>query len=318
MSFADSIKPFLFLAVGLAVGGVGVMMFRDSLPGGQGSPEQRVSELEAQLKKAENRAVAAEASVKRSGSRSLTQGARDLIDDAKAGRPISPDDILHALQPSISIVSPIMDRMRVRQEKRMIDGQIGEIVRRYNLDAEGEEKLRKFFDKKIEADAERFSSLVSSPGATMPDIMRETQSKRWDDGLDQFVKDSQILKGDDLIKFEDERIAEKSQRVQSEADMRVSRIDNIVKLDAKQRDQMFGVMARNSRDYDPAMQIDGATGDIGALPGGSREQAMQSILREDQRQAWEAEKQRRRDDAQKEMSEIGLTMPSSWDPFEDY
>jgi hypothetical protein len=235
-----------------------------------------------------------------------------------AGRPISPDDVLRALQPSISIVSPIMDRVRVRQEKRAIDGKIGEIARLYNLGPEQEEKLRKWFDKKIEDDAARFSSLVSSSGVTFPDIIRETQATRWDDGLDQFMKSSQILKGDDLAKFEDQRMAEKSQRVQQEADMRVSRIDNIVQLDAKQRDQMFAVMARNSRDYDPEMEIDGATGEIGTLPGGGRDQAMNSILRPDQRQLWEGEKQRRRNEAQQEMSEIGFTIPPNWDPLEDF
>ena len=67
-----------------------------------------------------------------------------------------------------------------------------------------------------------------------------------------------------------------------------------------------------------AMEIDGATGDIGPVPQGDREQALMSVLRPDQCQRFQDEQQRRRDEAQKEMSEIGLALPSNWDALEDY
>lgn len=318
MSLPASARPVIFLVVGLAVGGIGAAMFRDSLPGAKGSPEERINELETQLKSTENRLKAAEATARRNSSRHLTQGMLDLMGDFKAGRPVNPDDIYRAFQPIVGSLSPILDKIRVRQEKRAIDGKIGELARRYNLGPEQEEKLREWFDRKIRNDAARFSSVLARPGITLPEVAREMNSNRWDDGLDQFVKSSNILKGEDLVKFEDERMAEKAERVQQEADMRVNRIDGIVDLDAKQRDQMFAVMARNARDYDPRMEIDGATGDIGPIPGGGRESAMMEVLRPEQRQALEAEQQRRRDEAAKEFSEIGLSLPGNWDALEDY
>ena len=69
-------------------------------------------------------------------------------------------------------------------------------------------------------------------------------------------------------------------------------------------------MARGSPDYDPAMQLGGPVGD--------RNQAMLTVLRPDKRQAWDAERERSRNEAQAEMAEIGMTMPAGWDPLEDY
>ncbi len=98
---------------------------------------------------------------------------------------------------------------------------------------------------------------------------------------------------------------------------RVQRLDSIVQLDDTQRDQVFGIMARGSRDYDPAMKLEGVGGEIGATAAGDRQQAMLSVLRPDQRTAYEAEQQRRRDEAAKNMEAIGLTLPPDWDPLDD-
>ena len=76
-------------------------------------------------------------------------------------------------------------------------------------------------------------------------------------------------------------------------------------------------MARGSRDYDPAMVLEGARGDIGATPGGDRQAAMLSVLRPNQRAAYEAEREHRRTEASKEMETIGLTMPTDWEMLDE-
>ena len=99
--------------------------------------------------------------------------------------------------------------------------------------------------------------------------------------------------------------------------MKVQRLDTIVGLDDTQRDQVFGIMARGSRDYDPGMKLEGIGGDIGNTPAGDRQQAMLSVLRPEQLEAYEAERQRRRDEAAKELGEIGLSLPPGWDMLDD-
>ena len=149
----------------------------------------------------------------------------------------------------------------------------------------------------------------------MEDLMRASRDIRPDEGLDEFMAGT--LSGDKLTAFKTERMAERAERVQQEADMRVQRLDGIVKLDDTQRDQVFGIMARSSRDYDPGMQLEGIGGDIASTPGGGRQGAMLSVLRPDQREAYEAERQHRRDEAAKELGEVGLSLPPSWDLLDE-
>jgi hypothetical protein len=126
------------------------------------------------------------------------------------------------------------------------------------------------------------------------------------------------LSGDKLATFKTERMAERAERVQQEADLKVQRLDTIVDLDEAQRDQVFGIMARNSRDYDPSMTLEGIGGDIGTTPGGDRQQAMLSVLRPDQREAYEATRQQRREEAAEEMRTLGLSLPPEWDLLDDF
>ena len=122
-----------------------------------------------------------------------------------------------------------------------------------------------------------------------------------------------ILSGDKLAAFNSERLAERAQRVEREADMQVQRLDGIVALNEAQRDQVFGIMARTSPDYDPAMVPQGVLGQIGNTPGGDRRTAILSVLRPDQKAAYEAEREKRRVEAAREMEAIGLSLPKNWD-----
>ena len=99
--------------------------------------------------------------------------------------------------------------------------------------------------------------------------------------------------------------------------MRVQRLNSIVQLDETQRDQVFGVIARGSPEYDPAMVLEGPRGEIPATPGGDKQAAMLAILRPDQRAAYEAERQRRYTEAQKDAAAIGLTLPPDWEFLEE-
>jgi hypothetical protein len=301
-----TIRPILYLAVGLVVGGAGAVLFRDSLPGEKGSPEERITKLEVELRRAQNRVLSLEGG-RRSG-RTVQDGLRELKESYEMGRLISPDDLLRTFQPWVRDLSPIFDRIRVRDEKRNADRIVGELTRKYDLTPGQQEALAKWFKQKAEDDAKRFSDLAGQPGTTLEDLMRETRDDRWDKGLDAHMES--VLSGDKLANFKQERLVEKTDRVQGEADMRLARVDAVVNLDDGQREQVFNIMARGSPDYDPGMQLGG--------PVDNRNQEILTVLRPEQRQAWDAEKERRRNEAQAEMAEIGMTMPAGWDPLEDY
>ena len=316
MSFASSLRTIVPLAIGLAVGGIGVKLFSESLTGPEGSPEARAAKLEVELKRAENRLAALEGKTGRGSERTVRDGLREIGDDLRAGRPVTPDDIFRATQPLMRDLSPLFDRMRLKEQTRRIDSMTGELARKYDLNAGQQESLRAWFEVQAEQQQKAWSELVGREGTTVEDLARMAHEVRPDDGLDEFMPT--LLGGEKLTTFKTERMAERAERVQQQADMKVQRLDGIVGLDDTQRDQVFGIMARGSRDYDPGMKLEGIGGDIGSTPAGDRQQAMLSVLRPEQREAYEATRQKRREEAEANMQELGLSLPPDWDLLDDF
>ncbi|MBC8127419.1 MAG: hypothetical protein H8M99_09805 [Gloeobacteraceae cyanobacterium ES-bin-144] len=318
MAFAQSIRPFISLVIGLAVGGTGAIMFQQSLPAVAGSPEARANKMELELKKANIRIAALESNDThghRKTGRTFTDSARDIADDIREGKSVNPDDIFRASQPLLRDLAPLFDRMRLRQQRQVVESMSGELARKYNLTPQQQESLKQWFEQKLNDNAKQWNELVTSEGTRLEDLMRATRDIRPDNGLDQFM--GSILSGDKLTDFKTQRMAEQAERVQQDADARVERLDSIVKLDDAQRDQVFGIMARGSKDYDPSMKIEGAGGEIGAINQSSRQQATLAVLRQDQRAAYEAEQKKRREEAEKDMQAIGLNLPAGWDVLDE-
>lgn len=318
MSLAQSIRPLVPLVIGLLLGGVGVTLFQQSMPGAEGSPEQRAGKLAVELKSARNRIAALEAADPRGRhrpGRTIADGARGIAEDIRDGKPISPDDIFRASQPLMRDLAPLLDRMRVRQERERIDSRVGQLARKYDLTPAQQASLKQWFERKAEEQSKRFNDLVARDGTRLQDLMKATMDARPDEGLDEFM--ATTLSGEKLADFQTQRMAERAERVQQEADRKVQRLDGIVTLDDAQRDQVFGIMARNSNDFHPAMGLEGADGGAISTPGSDPREAVLSVLRPEQRAAYEAERQRRLDDARKDMEAIGLTLPPDWEMLDE-
>ena len=337
MSLSDSLRSLIPLVIGLAVGGVGAILFQESLPVGEGSPQENAARLEIELKRAQNRIAALEAANSpehrpksileriggdeggarnpQVGKRTLADGARKIAEDIREGKPVSPDDIFRATQPLIRDLAPLFDRMRVKQQQAAIDSMAGEFARKYDLTPQKQEALQEWLTEKAENEAKRWNEMIASDGTRLEDVMRASQDIRLDEGLDSFMPG--ILSPEKLADFKIARMAERVQRVESQADMRVQQLDAIAGLDDAQRDQVFGIMARSSKEYDPTMVMEGATGEIAPTPAGNREAAMLGVLRPEQRAAYDAERQRRREEAAKDMEAVGLVMPPDWEMFDE-
>ena len=319
MSLAQTLRSVVPLIIGLVVGGVGVSLFTDSLTGEKGSPEERVAKLEVQLKEAQNRVVALEASggTDRFGDtrRNLADGARGIADKLRSGHPVSPEDIFRATKPFMRDLSPLFDRIRLRDQRKRIDSMTGELARKYNLTEQQQTALKVWFDGKAQEEAKRWTDLLGREDTGLEQMMRAARDVRPDDGLDKFMEG--VLSGDKLTAFKTERMTERAERLQRETDMKVQRLDSLVKLDDGQRDKVFAVMARNSRDYDPSMMLEGTTGELAAAPVGNKHAAMLAILTPDQRATYDAQRQRRREEAEKDLQSIGMTLPPNWEMLDD-
>lgn len=304
--------------IGLVIGGVGASLFLESMPPGEGTPEERANRLEVELKNARNRITALEATDpqgRRKPGRTFADGARKIGEDIREGRLVNPDDIFRASQPLMRDLAPLLDRMRIRQQQAMIDSKVGELSRKYDLTAAQQASLKQWFGQKSEEESKRFNDMVLQDGTRLEDLMQASMNARPDEGLDAFM--AKTLSGEKLATFQTERMAERVARVQNEADMKVERLDQVVGLDDAQRDQVFGIMARSSKDYDPQMQLEGGVGGIDRTATGNPREAVLSVLRPEQREAYEAERQRRRDEAQKDMNAMGLALPAGWETLDE-
>lgn len=305
-------RPYLFLIVGLSVGAAGAILFSQSMPPKEGSPEERIAKLEVELKRSANRVAALEGADpkgKSTAGRTLKDGLRSIAEDIRAGRPVSPDDVFQATQPLLRDLSPLFDRMRVKELQRQSDTKAGELARKYSLNPAQQAALKQWLDQNAIEQAKAYTDLLTQKGTKLEDIAKAATQVRIDGGLDRFMEGT--LKGEKLASYQSDRMLEKVSSVQKEADLKVERLDSIVHLDEAQRGQVFGVMARGAADYDPAMQFEGL-GTSAPVTGKSKQDAVLAVLRPEQRQAYQAEQEKRRAAAQKEMDSIGLTLPADW------
>jgi hypothetical protein len=307
-----SIRTLIPLAAGLAVGAAGAILFLQSMPPPEGSPEERIGKLEAELKSANNRVAALEASDpygRRRPGRTVKDGLRNIAEDLRAGRPVTPDDIFRATQPLIRDLSPLFDRMRTKELQRRTDALSGELARKYSLNPAQQESLKKWLDQRAEDEAKRYTDIISQQGVGVEQLAEASKDIRLEDGLEQFMQNT--LSGEKLTAFKAAHMLEKVDRVQQEADMKIERLDRIVTLDDAQRGQVFGLLARGARDYDPAMGFEGLGTDT-ALAGKNKQEAILSVLTPAQRESYEAERERQRLGAEKELGSMGLSLPDDW------
>jgi len=306
-------RTLFSVTIGLIIGAIGATLFSQSMPPKEGSAEERVSKLEFELKRANNR-VSLLQQTGRNGenlNRTLKDGVRNITEDIRDGKAVTPDDIFRASKPLIRDLQPLLDRIHARELQRQSDSKAGELARKYSLTDAQQESLKILLDQNADAEAKRFTSMISQEGSKLEDLAKATNNINVEDGLEQFMQNN--LQGDQLVKFKADQMLEKVQKVQEEADMKVTRLDTIVKLDDSQRSEIFAVMARGARDFDPSMQFEGMSeSKVSLSTGKSKQDAIFDILTPTQREAYENHRNAKRSEAQKDMEAIGLTLPDDW------
>lgn len=329
MAVPPIVRSLLPLVIGLGVGALGASMFLESMPGAAGSDKERVDKLEAELKKAQSR-IASLAAVDADGrvrsqpldeegnpkvARRISDDMRRIVADVKAGRPVSPDDVFKLTKPAIRDLAPLFERMRLKDQQARVDALTGEYARKYGLNRQQQAELNQWFHGRMNEMAKEWTDLMAKDSTRLEDVVRATQATRPDRGIEKFMQG--MLPAEKYAAFRAERLNESAARVQQEADRKVEQLNRAVKLDEGQRDQIFGLVARSSPDYDPAMQIDGVTGPVESKPVGDRRAAILDVLRPDQRAQYEVERQRQREQAEKQWAGVGLRLPDEWQIFDD-
>ena len=209
MSLPQSIRTFIPLVIGLLVGGVGAVLFQESMPGAEGSPKERADKLEHDLKQAQTRLAALEAGdgpgknsrgiFERRNRGTASDGLRSIAERVRAGQPVTPEDIFRATKPWMRDVSPVFDLMRVRGQRKMFESMSGEIARKYDLTPEQQAALKEWFTSKSAEQAKQWNEMIASDNTRLVDFMRITQDQRPDEGIDSFMET--VLTGEKLATF---------------------------------------------------------------------------------------------------------------------
>lgn len=303
------LKQVVGLVLGLFVGAFGGFLFSNSLPPEVGSVEEELEILRNSNAQNERRLR----SYQRNARRDTTPDElRRLARDVRDGKDISPDDLFATMKPWMRQMSPIFERMREVNEEDWVDVRTSEWARQYDLNASQRAQLKEWFRAQGAEQAKALVDVIENKNSGFVDLIRATEYD-WKDarGSDKLMEG--FLKGDQLEEFKSGRLAERAESVQHEADRNLSRLDGIVALDAKQHEQLFGVLSRAAEDYQPGLNVDGLAGEDSALDRRQRDTEIRAALRRDQIEKLDEYQRNRRVEAEKEMRRMMMTLPKDWD-----
>ncbi len=309
-------RQYIGILIGALLGALGAILFGQSLRPDPGSVQERAEHAEHQLRVAEAQLRSLQGGRIRADRQRSAEGARDILEDIREGRGADLDDIFAVTKPWLNDLSPVINLMRSKEEKEQFARLAGDYTRKYDLNESQQKQLRQWLDDRATENAERFVNVVANDSSTMYDlILAGKEAEQNIEGIDQFME--QQLTGETLVAFRADRLQEKIDSVEGEANGRLNNLDSIVNLDASQEDQLFFAMARSSEDYIPSMDIEGMDDDRSALDRVGRNLAIESILTSEQLELLESHRQNRRQNAEEEMRAIGLRLPENWQQFED-
>ena len=267
-----------------------------------------------ELKSARNRLAVLEAE-RRRGDETSSQAARDIAADIRAGKEVDLDDVYDLTKPWLADISPVLERMRVHGEKQRAEEIAGEMARKYDLTKAQQGRLKDWLAMEAEANAERFRMVLEDEGSGFEDFVRASEENADFANLDDFME--RELEGEKLAEFQEERLFERTENVTSDANRKLHRLHEVVDLDDSQQDAAFLLFARGSKDYESGMEVDGMQGAQAGLGMEQRNTAVLSLLRPEQRVEYDRYQDEQRKEANEDLQEMGLRLPSDWDLFDD-
>ncbi len=302
----------LQILLGLVIGAAGAILIRGSIPPAGETPEARILALKNELRNTRMKLAKMDpeqARPREDTGHALGRGVRQALTDLKAGRPVDINMLFNSTKPLLRDLSPLFDNIRRRDERRRFEAMAGEYARLYDLNSNQQAKLTDWLKDQSEKSAAIFKSLSLADSTRLDDLVKAGRNHRWDDGVDGFMEKQ--LSGEKLAAFRRDRLTQRANQVQHEADWKMQRLHQTVNLDEEQQDRVFSIMARSSPYFDPQMQIEGVSAD--ANPGADRDAAIMQALSQDQQQAYKNWRSERIAKARQEFAEVGLDMPQGWD-----
>lgn len=189
---------------------------------------------------------------------------------------------------------PLLNRMTPMFKEWMnrgIEQQVERIAGELGLDAGQKDALRAKLTGMGDAEMKKFTARLNDPN-TPPDKLFQPQSSPFSpDILNATLKET--LTPAQFSQYEKKQTEERVATLERQANSQVERLGTRLNLSEEQKDQMFGIMVKDS---DPSLQVETGTGaDAGVAAGSDRDTAIRAILTPDQIKLYDEDAKREQD-----------------------
>jgi len=248
--------------------------------------EARIKELEAQTKAAPPALVvnspAADNTAKPAPSLLPDQSIEDETDPF-ASAEVEIEKIANS--PEVRNLMKMASGFFASQGERMIDREMKKWTEKLELTEAQATAIKGKIMAKMEENTTQLQADLDNNTMSMREIM-EAQGEFWQSSepeIEAMIKGE--LNAEQAETFEYEQLLGQTQNVQRQADWELRALDGALQLDEGQKDQVFNILVRESRSYDPAMAIEGTEAELPAAAvaeGVSKEDAIRSVLTPEQ------------------------------------
>ena len=172
---------------------------------------------------------------------------------------------------------------------RWIEGAVNEYGEKLNLTEAQTVSIKGRMASLMEDSSKQFQSELDDESRSMQEIM-ESQGDFWrnnEDQIEGILKEE--LSAEQFEQFERLQLEEDTENIQRRANWELGAIDRALDLTEAQEDQVFGILVRQSDDYDESMAIEGIETDLPAAALAedvSKEDAIRSVLTPEQTETY--------------------------------
>ena len=176
-----------------------------------------------------------------------------------------------------------------RGADRFIEGAVDDYTEKLNLTDAQAGSIKAKMASLMEESSKKFQGELDDDSRSIQEIM-ETQGDFWrnnEEEIEGILKEE--LSAEQFEQFEREQLEEDTERVQGRANWELGRLDQALELTEAQEDQVFGILVRQSDDYDEAMAIEGIATDLPAAALAedvTKEDAIRSVLTPEQTETY--------------------------------
>jgi hypothetical protein len=192
----------------------------------------------------------------------------------------------------------ILPELRANREEAINDGvqqALAGLSERLNLTDDQLSILESRLREQQAAKLDELERVLNDDESSLTEYFQKQweQERGGDPEVDDIFLD--VLDPEQQVAYTEVRLEENAVRVTEQAERQLDGLDRIVKLDESQKDAVFPVFARSAPGYREEMQFEGvAVTDTSPIAeSADRDQAIESVLRPDQMEAWESYKRRK-------------------------